>query len=346
MTLPKKQQVVILNLLEKQMSFSQIQKKCREKGFSVSKCTLSRYKKNNIPILNPTKQKVGVGRKLTLSNHDLGRLKKMISNINPPTINFMANRLEVSQNVIRYAIKKKIGKKLVMKPKGQVLSEQMIEKRHNRSWKMYNLLKCDKWKIFVSVDEAWFYLSNADGQRPVQYISHEKTKKDASVFTKTAHPKGVMVFMGVSYNGLTKPIFVKPGAKINSDYYINECLKPLFEEVKTLYPNGTWIFHQDSAPSHTSKKTLAYIRNEGVNFVQPSQWCPNSPDLAPCDFFLWGYLKTMICQQKVDTIKKLKKLILRAVQKVPLNLVHRALKSWPKRCRQCYYNKGKHFEFN
>jgi hypothetical protein len=302
-------------------------------------------KKNNIPILRPAKKKIGGGRKSTLSKQDLVRLKKCIENSNPPTLKFLATKFKVSTDVIRYSIKNKIGKKLVKKPKGQVLFLKMVEKRYQRSWKMYNLLKCQKWKNFISVDEAWFYLSNADGQRSVQYISREKTKKSASVFTKPSHPKGVMVFMGMSYNGLTTPIFVEPGAKINKEYYIKNCLKPLFREAKKLYPHGNWIFHQDSAPSHTAQKTLKFIRSQGVTFVEPSQWCPNSPDLSPCDYFLWGYLKTQMAQQTVTTIKQLKKLIRRTVKKVPINQVRSSLKSWPKRCRQVYYNKGQHIEF-
>lgn len=41
---------------------------------------------------------------------------------------------------------------------------------------MYNLLKCDKWKNFVSMDEARLNLTNADERRDVQYIAREKPK--------------------------------------------------------------------------------------------------------------------------------------------------------------------------
>lgn len=345
MTLTKTQQVVISNFLKQKMSFSTIQKKCRESGFCVSKGTLSAYKKNRIPLLRSPKKKCGVGRKCSLSSMDLGRLKKYVKNKNPSTLKRLSNIFNVSQRVIRYAIKQKLRCKLVKKPTGQYLSEEMIRKRHKRSWTMYNLLKNDKWKNYVTVDEAWFYLSNAKGERSVQYISRQQTKKDASVISKPSHPKGVMVFMGMSYNGLTQPIFVNPGAKINSEYYINECIKPLISNVKDLYPHGNWIFHQDSAPAHTSKKTISFLRSQNVTFVEPSQWTPNSPDLAPCDFFLWGYMKKLIASHKVTTLKQLKNLIIRTAQDIPLEMIRKALKSWPKRCRRVRKNQGKHIEF-
>ena len=139
--------------------------------------------------------------------------------------------------------------------------------------------------------------------------------------------------------------FVKPGVKINSDYYIKHILKPLIrEDVPKLYPNGDFVFHQDSAPSHTAKKTLKFLEDNRITFITPSQWMPSSPDAAPLDFFLWGYLKKKLNTRKVTTIKGLKKAIREEISKVPQRMVNNALKAWGKRCRQIYYNKGLNIE--
>ena len=71
---------------------------------------------------------------------------------------------------------------------------------------------------------------------------------------------------------------------------------------------------------------------------------PNSPDAAPLDYFYWGYLKNRLNKRKVTTISGLKKAIREEVKKVPQNVINKALKSWPRRCRQIYYNKGLHIE--
>ena len=68
-----------------------------------------------------------------------------------------------------------------------------------------------------------------------------------------------MVWAGVSFHGKTKLYFIKPGVKINSTYYINNVLKPfLAYDAKKLFSDGNYVFHQDSAPSHVSKKTQDY----------------------------------------------------------------------------------------
>ncbi|GBN09681.1 hypothetical protein AVEN_227859-1 [Araneus ventricosus] len=98
------------------------------------------------------------------------------------------------------------------------------------------------------------------------------------------HPKGVMVWMGISDNGVTKPWFVQPVAKINSEYYVQQILKPfLKDDYCRLYPNGDAVFQQDSAPSHASRVTQKFLTDQQVQFLRPQQWMPNSPDAAPCD---------------------------------------------------------------
>ena len=46
-------------------------------------------------------------------------------------------------------------------------------------------------------------------------------------------------------------------------------------------------------------------------------WPPYSPDLNPCDFFLWGYLKSVVYEDAVPaTLEELKKNIKREVRKI------------------------------
>jgi hypothetical protein len=159
-----------------------------------------------------------------------------------------------------------------------------------------------------------------------------------------AHPKGIMVWLAISANGVTKPFFVEPGAKINWKYYINKVLRPFLKEAKRLYPDNNFVFHQDSAPSHTAKTTLEFLKYNKMVFLTPLQWIPSSPDAAPCDYSLWGYLKSRLNKRKITTIKGLKKAIQEEVKKIPQEMINRALKAWSKRYRQIYHYKGLHIE--
>ena len=257
----------------------------------------------------------------------------------------MAKKFGVSHSTINYQINNVIDKKKVKKPKGQVLSGASIEKRWKRSWQMYRRLRGQRWTKVITTDEAWFYLVNINRKTRVQYISRDQTKSVCDTFVEESHTKGVMVWLGILANGCTKVRFVKKGAKIDSNYYIQKILKPFIkEDIPKLYPNKDFLFQQDSAPSHRSKMTRKFLRENKIPYITPEQWLPNSPDVAPMDFFLWGYLKWRVNQRKFKTLNGLKKVIREEVKKIPQKLIDKALKSWGKRCRQIYYNKGLHIE--
>ncbi|GBM83593.1 hypothetical protein AVEN_118097-1 [Araneus ventricosus] len=150
----------------------------------------------------------------------------------------------------------------------------------------------------AKVDEAWIYLSDTNAKFKVQYLIRDQNRKDliclasfgmsATVAssqrhngldghfrqwcyqTTVPHPKDIMVWMGISANGFTKPRFMQSGSKINSEYYIQKILKPfLMDDYCRLYRNGDAILHQDSAPSHASRVTQKFLTGQQVKFPKP-----------------------------------------------------------------------------
>ena len=52
--------------------------------------------------------------------------------------------------------------------------------------------------------------------------------------------------------------------------------------------DGRWLLHHDNAPVHTAGKVLEFLHRNNMQTVPHP---PYSPDLAPCDFFLFPTLK-------------------------------------------------------
>ena len=49
----------------------------------------------------------------------------------------------------------------------------------------------------------------------------------------------------------------------------------------------------------------------------PTVWPPKSPDLNPCDFWLWEYLKSMVYRDPIPSLFDLKESIERHVRNIP-----------------------------
>jgi len=55
-----------------------------------------------------------------------------------------------------------------------------------------------------------------------------------------------------------------------------------------------WTLQQDGAPSHTAKNTVNYLKRKNVSLIKPQMWPPNSPDLNPVDYAVWGALQQQV----------------------------------------------------
>ncbi|GBM90378.1 hypothetical protein AVEN_175921-1 [Araneus ventricosus] len=75
--------------------------------------------------------------------------------------------------------------------------------------------------------------------------------------------------------------------------------------VPRLYPNGDAVYNQDSAPSHTSRVTKKFLTDQQMLFLEPQQWMLNSPNAAPCDYFLCGHLKNKLNKRRVSMLRDL-----------------------------------------
>ena len=72
-------------------------------------------------------------------------------------------------------------------------------------------------------------------------------------------------------------------------------------ERPTLFKSGQWHFHQDNAPIHNSILVTDYLTKIGIKTVlQPSY----SPDLTPCDFWLFPKLTGWRRYERIEEMKE------------------------------------------
>ncbi len=97
---------------------------------------------------------------------------------------------------------------------------------------------------------------------------------------------------------------VRPGQTIDHEYYINNCLQPVIDEVKRQRPSlgvQSIKLHNDNDKPHIRRDVINYLESEGVTVIPH---LPNSPDLAPCDFWLFDLIKQNIGDQIYEVVEK------------------------------------------
>ena len=73
-------------------------------------------------------------------------------------------------------------------------------------------------------------------------------------------------------------------------------------------------------------------------------WPPRSPDLNPCDFFLWGYLKARVYNPLPETLEDLKVNIEREVKNIKQEMLKSTFLDFEKRCNLILSAEGGHIE--
>ena len=277
------------------------------------------------------------------------RITSYISKENPPTIRLMAAKCDVSVGAVFKIIRDVIHAKCRKKKPVHRLYPAVIEKRRTRAWRMYRRLCNERYKNYVTTDEAWFYLDGSQGVREIYYVrSNEVPEEVKKIQENDSHPVAIMVWAGVSAHGKTQLRFIDQGAKIASKYYIDHIIKPFIKnDLLRLFPSNKskeMILYQDSAPGHTAKFTLAYLKEHKIQVITPEEWLPKSPDAAPMDYSIWGILKKRVRQHKVSTFNGLKNAIKQEWENLEQDVIDRALENWSKRCRFIYYARGSHIE--
>ena len=92
----------------------------------------------------------------------------------------------------------------------------------------------------------------------------------------------------------------------DDDEVLREFRKRFRRKRSALFKSGQWHFYQDNAPVHNSILVTDYLTKMGMKTVPHP---PNSPDLAPCDFWLFpkfrGYRFETIVEMK-EAVTKVK----------------------------------------
>jgi len=181
-------------------------------------------------------------------------------------------------------------------------------------------------------DETTFHLSRKvnrhnvriwELQNPQEALEHERDSQKVNVFCALLQTKvyGLFFFAENMVTGVTYLAMLQ-----------NWLLPQMSED------SEDFIFQQDGAPPHWHRDVRHFL-NESL----PQQWIGRvgkedlvlqfwplrSPDLTPCDFFLWGFIKEAVYVPSLPTtLVDLKNCITTAVNSVTQNILLRVWKEF------------------
>ncbi|EFN72522.1 Transposable element Tc3 transposase, partial [Camponotus floridanus] len=162
------------------------------------------------------------------------------------------------------------------------------------------------------------------------------------------HRWSLMVWCGIVNGYLVGPYFFEQNVDRNSYLeLIRDRLPVLLEDVDLETRRRMW-FQQDGAAPHFAHIVRNFL-NENYNGrwigrEGPVNWPPNSPDLTSPDFYLWGFLKNQVFQQRPTDVADMQNRIRQACAAIPRQTLLNTVRHFQRRLTLCLQTNGGNVE--
>ncbi|GFX16043.1 putative transposable element [Trichonephila clavipes] len=94
-------------------------------------------------------------------------------------------------------------------------------------------------------------------------------------------------------------------------------------------------FQQDGATCHIARATIDLLKetfgDRLISRFGPVNWPPRSCDLTPLDYFLWGYVKSLVYADKPQMLDHLEDNIRRVVADIRPQMLEKVIENWTSR---------------
>jgi transposase len=220
------------------------------------------------------------------------------------------------------------------------LSAKQKEDRLTQSRELFEVLQNAKklrWRFILTGDESWFFYVNQHQKLllPPDADAPEVTRRLINT------PK-VMITLFWNTSGLQVSNFLE-GESFNAEYFVRNILNPIHSLPIVAVAHKQrkrFILHMDNSPIHKAKATKAKLAQMPVHLAPHP---PYSPDLAPSDFFLFGYLKGKMQGLEFDSPEALLAWIRAEMATIRPDALEAVFERWILRVAKCIEHQGAYF---
>jgi transposase len=212
------------------------------------------------------------------------------------------------------------------------LSDDQKADRVALSQEMLEILEptsSNKWRYVITEDESWIYRdNNIRGM-----WAHDRDEIPRSVRHSVCSKK-TMISVYFSRYGFESIEYVRQGQNYNSEFFADFVLTNLEYKLAIRRPKlraKNVYLHVDNARPHTAKRSIARI--EELHFKRLPH-PPYSPDIAPCDFYLFGYLKEKLHGRTFFSDDEVISAVERVLKEIPIEVLCSVMEDWTRRLNQ------------
>ena len=108
-----------------------------------------------------------------------------------------------------------------------------------------------------------------------------------------------------------------------------------------MWQDKSWLLHHHNASRHNSLSIRQFLAEKNIAVLEQPLY---SPDLAPCDFFLFPKLKGIIKGTHFEGVEAIKRAVTTELRGIPEESFQQRMEAWQRRMEKCIRLEGGYFE--
>jgi len=101
------------------------------------------------------------------------------------------------------------------------------------------------------------------------------------------------------------------------------------------FSSQEWVFQWESVPAQKAKTTQDWLRRNLLVFISAENWLLGSADIITLDNKLWAVLEDKVCQKCHNSLKSLRRFLVKTAAEIPLVMERAVTAEWPERIKVC-----------
>lgn len=227
--------------------------------------------------------------------------------------------------------------KLLMAEQKQLcveVSQDMLDSTHSDPGFMNTI---------ITGDEFWMYGYDPETKSQLSQWKHSTSPRPKKAHQVRSNVK-VMLTAFFDSHGMVHHKYAPQDQTITKEYYkdVLRCLRDaVWRKRPELWSTRNWRLHHDNAPAHSSHLIHTFLAKNQTPMVQQT---PYSPDMAPCDFWLFPKLKRPLKGKLFQTREDIMPATTEELNSIPKGAFSECFQQWWHRWDKCVESQGDYFE--
>src|SRR6218665_839543 len=133
---------------------------------------------------------------------------------------------------------------------------------------------------------------------------------------------------------------MEPGVKVNGTYWSDNFLPRSYCQTYSRYPRVGFCLSTGRELAHRARDTVAFLERKMPDFISPTLWPPNSPDLNPVDHRIWSVLQEKVYRSTIANVSELDVRLINERGRFVQSIVDAAIVQWRRRISACVRGSG------